>query len=121
MIPTKLFLPPANHVRQQFFSYLLPFLFISIVCKSPEVLINNSFLFRDRLSASDMLHVRKVIEHVYEKVLGNDNSGNSNNHADKEPTGPPTDEELAELGALAEARVELLCHDQVGVSYHLIR
>ena len=61
-----------------------------------------------------MLHVRKVIEHVYEKVLGNDNSGNSNNHADKEQAGPPTEEELAELGALAEARVELLCHDQVG-------
>lgn len=99
----------------------LPFLFSAIVCKSPEVLINNSFLFRDRLSASDMLHVRKVIEHVYEKVLGNDNSGNSNNHADKEQTGPPTEEELAELGALAEARVELLCHDQVGVNYHLIR
>ena len=66
-----------------------------------------------------MLHVRKVIEHVYEKVLGNDNSGNSNNHADKEQTGPPTEEELAELGALAEARVELLCHDQVGVNYHV--
>ena len=59
-----------------------------------------------------MLHVRKVIEHVYEKVLGNENS-NSGNHTDKEQAGPPTEEELAELGALAEARVELLCHEQV--------
>ncbi|XP_067057172.1 WD repeat-containing protein 48-like [Acropora muricata] len=78
----------------------------------PHSSSSSKALKKDRLSASDMLHVRKVIEHVYEKVLGNDNSGNSNNHADKEPTGPPTDEELAELGALAEARVELLCHDQ---------
>ncbi|XP_015753846.1 PREDICTED: WD repeat-containing protein 48-like, partial [Acropora digitifera] len=78
----------------------------------PHSSSSSKALKKDRLSASDMLHVRKVIEHVYEKVLGNDNSGNSNNHADKEPTGPPTEEELAELGALAEARVELLCHDQ---------
>ena len=28
-------------------------------------------LKKDRLSASDMLQVRKVIEHVYEKVMGN--------------------------------------------------
>ncbi|XP_015775077.1 PREDICTED: WD repeat-containing protein 48-like [Acropora digitifera] len=78
----------------------------------PHSSSSSKALKKDRLSASDMLHVRKVIEHVYEKVLGNDNSGNSNNHADKEQTGPPTEEELAELGALAEARVELLCHDQ---------
>ena len=60
-----------------------------------------------------MLHVRKVIEHVYEKVVGNDNASNSGNHADKEHAGPPTEEELEELLALAEARVELLCHEQV--------
>lgn len=71
-------------------------------------------VFRDRLSASDMLHVRKVIEHVYEKVIGNDNSNNSGNQADKEQAGPPTEQQLEELGALAEARVELLCHEQVG-------
>lgn len=71
-------------------------------------------VFRDRLSASDMLHVRKVIEHVYEKVIGNDNSNNSGNQADKEQAGPPTEQQLEELGALAESRVELLCHEQVG-------
>ncbi len=60
-----------------------------------------------------MLHVRKVIEHVYEKVVGNENSGNSGNHTDKEQAGPPSEEELEEFGALAEARVELLCHEQV--------
>ena len=62
-----------------------------------------------------MLHVRKVIEHVYEKVVGNENSGNSGNHADKEQAAPPTEEELEQLLALAEARVELLCHEQVSV------
>lgn len=70
-------------------------------------------LKRDRLSASDMLHVRKVIEHVYEKVVGNENNSNSGNHADKEQAGPPSEEEREEFGALAEARVELLCHEQV--------
>jgi len=79
----------------------------------PHSSSSSKALKRDRLSASDMLHVRKVIEHVYEKVLGNENSGNSSNNADKEQSGPPTEEEMEELGALAEARVELLCHEQV--------
>lgn len=79
----------------------------------PHSSSSSKTLKRDRLSASDMLHVRKVIEHVYEKVVGNENSSNSGNHADKEQAGPPTEQELEELGALAEARVELLCHEQV--------
>ncbi len=29
-------------------------------------------VFRDRLSASDMLQVRKVMEHVYEKIINID-------------------------------------------------
>ena len=32
---------------------------------------------RDRLSASDMLQVRKVIEHLYEKVIGQGSDGGS--------------------------------------------
>ncbi|CAH3194260.1 unnamed protein product, partial [Porites evermanni] len=80
---------------------------------SPHSSSSSKALKRDRLSASDMLHVRKVIEHVYEKVIGNDNSNNSGNQADKEQAGPPTEQQLEELGALAEARVELLCHEQV--------
>ncbi|XP_058951247.2 WD repeat-containing protein 48-like isoform X2 [Pocillopora verrucosa] len=79
----------------------------------PHSSSSSKALKRDRLSASDMLHVRKVIEHVYEKVVGNENASNSGNHADKEHAGPPTEEELEELLALAEARVELLCHEQV--------
>lgn len=30
----------------------------------------NHFFFRDRLIANDFIQIRKVIEHVYEKVLG---------------------------------------------------
>ena len=41
---------------------MLPFVFSSSGIKC---------LKKDRLSASDMLQVRKVIEHVYEKVMGN--------------------------------------------------
>ena len=64
-----------------------------------------------------MLPVRKVIEHMYEKVVGNENNSNSGNHADKEQAGPPSEEELEEFGALAEARVELLCHEQVSSDF----
>ncbi|KAL1438114.1 hypothetical protein MTO96_048205 [Rhipicephalus appendiculatus] len=69
---------------------------------------------RERLSASDMIQVRKVIEHVYEKIMGagsdsssqtQDRSGDSNG-----TTGAATDDERA---SIAEEKVELLCQDQV--------
>ncbi|KAH6935123.1 hypothetical protein HPB50_003451 [Hyalomma asiaticum] len=71
-------------------------------------------LRRERLSASDMIQVRKVIEHVYEKIMGagsdtssqtQDRSGDSNG-----TTGAATDDERA---SIAEEKVELLCQDQV--------
>lgn len=71
------------------------------------------FSFRDRLSASDMINVRKVIEHVYEKVLGQGSdagsqAANSNSH-EKEAE----KEEEPVSSAAAEERVELLCNDSV--------
>ncbi|GFO12871.1 WD repeat-containing protein 48 [Plakobranchus ocellatus] len=68
---------------------------------------------KDRLSASDMIYVRKVIEHVYEKVLGQGsdagsqaaNSGNHDKEEEKEEEPPST--------SAAEERVELLCNDVV--------
>ena len=72
---------------------------------------------RDRLSASDMLQVRKVIEHVYEKVMGQGSdagsqtaAGNSTTSGDRSET--EKDEDLA---SIAEEKVELLCNDQVRV------
>ncbi|XP_025091366.1 WD repeat-containing protein 48-like isoform X2 [Pomacea canaliculata] len=67
---------------------------------------------KDRLSASDMIQVRKVIEHVYEKVLGQGSdagsqAAGSNASQEKEP------DKEEELSSIAEERVELLCSDQV--------
>ncbi|XP_071804408.1 WD repeat-containing protein 48-like [Asterias amurensis] len=62
-------------------------------------------LKKDRLSASDMLQVRKVLEHVYEKVMGSDGGSTMNGK------GPYEGDE--ELSSISEDKVELLCQDQV--------
>ncbi|XP_052718579.1 WD repeat-containing protein 48-like [Crassostrea angulata] len=63
---------------------------------------------KDRLSASDMIQVRKVIEHVYEKVLrqGVENGHQSGESGDHE-------KEAQDISKLAAEKVELLCNDQV--------
>jgi WD repeat-containing protein 48 len=68
------------------------------------------FNYRDRLSASDMIQVRKVIEHVYEKVLGQGSDAGSQaaNGGNQEKS-----EELEDSSAIAEEKVELLCNEQV--------
>lgn len=83
-------------------------------------------LKKDRLSASDMLQVRKVIEHVYEKVMGNGSDkgsegggggggATSNGHvstaaSENGANGGANEEDLA---SIAEERVELLCQEHV--------
>ena len=53
-----------------------------------------------------MIHIKKVMEHVYEKIVLNDNnSGSSNN--DK-PSLPPE-----ELSSLAESKIDIRCNDTV--------
>ncbi|KYN17924.1 WD repeat-containing protein 48, partial [Trachymyrmex cornetzi] len=54
-------------------------------------------LKKDRLIANDFIQVRKVAEHVYDKVLGAGSDSDSN----------------ADNSSLAEEKVELLCNDQV--------
>uniref|UniRef100_A0A5S6R2H6 WD repeat-containing protein 48 homolog n=1 Tax=Trichuris muris TaxID=70415 RepID=A0A5S6R2H6_TRIMR len=80
----------------------------------PHASFNLKSYKRDRLSASDMLQVRKVIEHVYEKILftsmGDTNGthsavGNSQGHP---PSVPPH-----ALPADLEERIELYCQDQL--------
>ena len=73
--------------------------------------------FRDRLSASDMLQVRKVIEHVYEKVMGQGSDSGSQtacgpgtSTTSQEKSETEKDEDLA---SIAEEKVELLCNEQV--------
>ncbi len=74
-----------------------------------------SCISRDRLSASDMLQVRKVIEHVYEKVMGQGSDagsqtagGNSTTSQEKSET-----EKEEDLASISEEKVELLCNEQV--------
>jgi len=67
---------------------------------------------RERLIANDFLQIRKVIEHVYEKVMNGGSEGGSG-------AGTPTGErhgdtgrqEREESSSMAEERVELLCND----------
>ena len=76
---------------------------------------------RDRLSASDMLQVRKVIEHVYEKVMGQGSEGGSQTAStpaavggtsQMEKTSEPIYKDDEALSG-ADEKVELLCNDQV--------
>eukprot|EP00095_Tigriopus_kingsejongensis_P000390 maker-scaffold19_size710362-snap-gene-0.20 protein:Tk00390 transcript:maker-scaffold19_size710362-snap-gene-0.20-mRNA-1 annotation:"wd repeat-containing protein 48" len=66
---------------------------------------------RERLIANDFLQIRKVIEHVYEKVIcGSSEAGSSAGS----PTGDREQQRSGEdSSSIAEERVELLCNDEV--------
>ncbi|EMP36127.1 WD repeat-containing protein 48 [Chelonia mydas] len=66
---------------------------------------------KDRLSASDMLQVRKVMEHVYEKIINLDNESQTTSSSNNEKAGEQEKEE--DIAVLAEEKIELLCQDQV--------
>uniref|UniRef100_A0A2K5BW91 WD repeat-containing protein 48 n=1 Tax=Aotus nancymaae TaxID=37293 RepID=A0A2K5BW91_AOTNA len=68
-------------------------------------------LKKDRLSASDMLQVRKVMEHVYEKIINLDNESQTTSSSNNEKPGEQEKEE--DIAVLAEEKIELLCQDQV--------
>ncbi|VDO31580.1 unnamed protein product [Onchocerca flexuosa] len=62
---------------------------------------------KDRLSATEMLQVRKVMEHVYEKILNvNDANYSENGIPSAAQMLPPS------LQANIEERIELYCQDQ---------
>lgn len=67
--------------------------------------------FRDRLSASDMLQVRKVMEHVYEKIINLDTESQTTNSSGNEKPGEQEKEE--DVAVVAEEKIELMCQDQV--------
>lgn len=63
-------------------------------------------LRKDKLSASDMLQVRKVMEHVHQKMLlGSDASDQRQNTSG--------DSKSVSKSESAEEKVELLCQDQI--------
>ena len=80
---------------------------------SSDLLMSQSALafYRDRLSASDMLQVRKVMEHVYEKIINLDNESQTTSSSNNEKPGEQEKEE--DIAVLAEEKIELLCQDQV--------
>ena len=66
------------------------------------------FYFRDRLSANDFIQIRKVQEHVYDKVLCNGSeTGSTTNNNDR------SSDDKADTNSIAEERVQLLCNDKV--------
>jgi len=65
---------------------------------------------RERLIANDFLQIRKVIEHVYEKVMCGGSDAGSNAGS---PTGDQRGQGGEDSASIAEDRVELLCNDQV--------
>ncbi|TSK16080.1 WD repeat-containing protein 48 [Bagarius yarrelli] len=73
-------------------------------------------LKKDRLSASDMLQVRKVMEHVYEKIINLDSESQTSASAGEKPSEQKEEEDMA---VLAEEKIELLCQDQASLIYLL--
>lgn len=77
-------------------------------------------LFRgERLSASDMLHICKVIEHVYKNWLnpGSDSSGSQSSAAAQDPVKSELDPD--DLAAAALEKFEVYCNDQASSSIFL--
>ncbi|XP_024938013.1 WD repeat-containing protein 48 isoform X2 [Cephus cinctus] len=76
-------------------------------------------LKKDRLVANDFIQIRKVAEHVYEKVLcaGSDSgsvAGGGNTVSGGSPAGDRTNTDSnADNASLAEEKVEILCNDQL--------
>ena len=68
-----------------------------------------------------MIHVRKVMEHVYEKIVladnGSSTTGSQNGERQNSQPKLPPDE--LDLAALAEAKIELYCNDMVRVRIQL--
>lgn len=57
-----------------------------------------------------MLQVRKVMEHVYEKIINLDNESQTTSSSNNEK---PEQEKEEDIAVLAEEKIELLCQDQV--------
>ncbi|KAF0301841.1 WD repeat-containing protein 48 [Amphibalanus amphitrite] len=70
---------------------------------------------KDRLIANDFIQVRKVVEHVYEKVLGTNSEAMGGGPAQPPPpaAGAEADDRTEGSATLAEDKVELLCNEQV--------
>ena len=110
-------------------SHILHATLLCICCNSWTCVFS-----RDRLSASDMLVVRKVMEHIYEKIVGQNSDAGSQTAAGAQSSGHASasqgsqqersdaEREAEEMSQAAEEHVEILCNDQAsGHSQFLFR
>lgn len=65
---------------------------------------------RDRLCASDMIQIKKVIEHVYEKFFGSESSGTNSTPGNERE---PSTVESEDISRIAHSKIELYCNDQL--------
>ncbi|CAB3988019.1 Hypothetical predicted protein [Paramuricea clavata] len=65
---------------------------------------------RDRLCASDMIQIKKVIEHVYEKFFGSESSGTNSTPGNERE---PSTVESEDISQIAHSKIELYCNDQL--------
>ena len=61
--------------------------------------------------ANDFIQIKKVIEHVYERVLGNTDSNSTSGGNDTKPA----NNSVESSSYPAEDKVELLCNEQVSL------
>lgn len=66
-----------------------------------------------------MLQVRKVMEHVYEKIINLDNESQTTSSSANDKPGEQEKEE--DMAMLAEEKIELMCQDQVRAQWPLVR
>lgn len=62
-----------------------------------------------------MLQVRKVMEHVYEKIINLDTESQTTSSSGTEKPGEQEKEE--DVAMLAEEKIELMCQDQVSFCF----
>lgn len=80
----------------------------------PHVHSSNKTVKRDKLSANDMLQIKKVQEHVYKNIMGqSDNTSVSGSSTLSRRSSEPSEKGEEDQTEIAMEKVELLCQDQV--------
>lgn len=95
------------------------FLFLSLFDVSHFLFVYVAILchfHRDKLSANDMLQIKKVQEHVYKNIMGqSDNTSVSGSSTLSRRSSEPSEKGEEDQTEVAMEKVELLCQDQVGL------
>ncbi|XP_071811164.1 WD repeat-containing protein 48-like isoform X2 [Apostichopus japonicus] len=79
----------------------------------PYVQPGNKSVKKDKLSANDMLQIKKVQEHVYKNFMGQSDSSISGSSTLSRRSSEPSEKGEEDQTEIAMEKVELLCQDQV--------